>query len=126
MSPRRRIDAATLGQGFAVWALYVIGRRVFRPIAYVLREIRRATFGWKEYPEYLREQSVVEGIFNGSKGWLSIGAVVWGVWAVRKGVGRTERVVLREVLEPGQRLVITQVPRKIPRKARRAAARVSS
>ncbi len=120
---RRRVDAATLGQGFAVWALYEVGKRIFKPVAYLLRATRRAVFGWREYPEYLREQSIVEGVFNGSKGWLGIGALMWGVWAWRKGIGRTERVVLREVLEPGQRLVITQVPRKVPRKQRRAAAR---
>jgi len=124
--PRKRVDAATLGQGFAVWALYEIGKRLFKPIPYIIRELRRAVFGWKEYPEYLREQSLVEGVFNGRKGWLSVGAVFWGVWIWRKGMGRTERVVLREVLEPGQRLVITQVPRKVPRKQRRAAARVAS
>jgi hypothetical protein len=124
--PRRQIDAATLGQGFMVWALYELGKRIWRPVRYILREVRRAVFGWREYPEYLREQSIVEGIFNGSKGWLSIGAVMWGVWAWRKGIGRHERVVLHEVLEPGSRLVITQVPRKVPRKQRRAAAKSTS
>ena len=88
-----------------------------------VRQLRQVVFGWKQYPEYLREQSLVEGVSNGKKGWLAVGAVMWGVWAWRKTLGRTEQVLLREVLGPGEQVVITQIPRKAPRKARRAASK---
>ena len=55
--------------------------------------------------------------------WLAIGGGVWGVRALRRATGRSERIVLREVIQPGERIVITQVPRKVPRKQRRAAAK---
>ncbi len=118
-----RPTPATVGQGLATWAIFAAFRRSVRPAAWVLSQVRRALFGWSDYTRYLREQSVVEGILNGRKLWLVLGGGLWGVRALRRATGGTERVVLREVLEPGQRIVITQVPRKIPRKQRRTAAR---
>lgn len=41
-----------------------------------------------------------------SQRWLTIGLVVWGIRRIRKMAGREEKVVYREVLEPGQTLVI--------------------
>ena len=75
----------------------------------------------EDYPRYLRERSVTEGVWNGRKLWLAVGAVVWGGHALRKAVGRTEHVVLREVLAPGEQVLITQIARKPSKAARRAA-----
>lgn len=120
-----RPSPATVGQGLATWALFAAFRRSLRPVAWVMSQARRALFGWSDYSRYLREQSVVEGVLNGRKIWLVVGGGLWGVRALRRATGGTERVVLREVLEPGQRIVITQIPRKVPRKQRRIAAKAS-
>jgi hypothetical protein len=121
---RRRVNAVVIGQGFVVWSLYEVIKKLARPVRWFVHELRQLVFGWRQYPEYLREQSLVEGVSNGKKGWLAIGAVMWGVWAWRKTLGRSEQVLLREVLGQGEQVVITQVARKPSRKARRAAAKI--
>lgn len=120
-----RPSPVTMGQGLVTWLLFLALGRIFKPFQWIFGQIRRAMFNWSGYGRYLREQSVIEGVFNGSKLWLLIGGGVWGVRAIRRASGRTERVVLREVLEPGERIIISQIPRKVPRKQRRAAARAS-
>jgi hypothetical protein len=120
-----RPSAKLLGQGLATWALFVAFGRLGRPLHWVLGQVRRALFNWKDYTRYIREQTVVEGVFGGRKLWLALGAVLWGARALRRASGGTERVVLREVIQPGERIVITQIPRKLPRKERRAAAKAS-
>ena len=111
-----------IGQGLAVWLGYQAFRKSKRPFRWTFRQVRQVLFGWKDYNKYLREQSVVEGVFNGRKTWLAVGAVVWGIRAVRRAGGRTEQLVLSEALQAGDQLIITQVPRKPSRKQRRAAA----
>lgn len=118
-----RPSPATLGQGLATWLVFLALGRIARPIRWFFGQIRRALFNWSGYTRYVREQTVVEGLFNGSKFWLLVGGGVWGVRALRRASGRTERVVLREVIQPGERIVISQIPRKVPRKQRRAAAK---
>ena len=118
-----RPSPTTLGQGLATWLVYLVLSRITRPIRWAFRQVRGVLFHWTEYSRYIREQTVVEGLFNGSKLWLAIGGLVWGARALRRATGHTERIVLREVLGPGERMVITQVPRKVPRKQRRAAAK---
>jgi hypothetical protein len=128
VSPDRRSSlpsAKTLGTGLATWAVFTSFVRIAKPIRWVLTQIRRALFNWSDYSRYLREQSVVEGVFAGRKLWLALGAVLWGFRALRRASGRTEQVVLREVIQPGDRIVISQIPRKAPRKQRRAAAKAS-
>ncbi len=115
----------TIASGLTVWFLYESTKRFVKPFRWIGGQFRRALFGWRDYPKYLREQSVVEGVFNGSKLWLTIGAAVWGFRAWRRATGRTEHVVLREVLRPGERFVIAEIPRKAPRRDRRAARRAS-
>ena len=114
-----------LGQGLATWALFVSFRRLAKPVRWFLGQLRRAVFNWSAYTRYLREQTIVEGVFGGRKLWLGLGALIWGFRALRRASGRTERVVLREVIQPGERIVISQIPRKVPRKQRRAAQRAS-
>ena len=118
-----RPSPATIGQGLATWAVYVAVRRSTKPVKWAVHQARRALFSWSDYTRFLREQSLVEGVFGGSKLWLVIGGSLWGVRAVRRASARTERIVLSEVIQPGERIVITQIPRKVPRKQRRAAAK---
>jgi hypothetical protein len=112
---------AVIGQGLAVWLGYQAVRKSKRPFRWTFRQFRQALFGWKDYNKYLREQSVVEGVFNGRKAWLAVGAVVWGLRALRRAAGHTEHVVLSEALQAGDQLIITQAPRKPSRSQRKAA-----
>jgi hypothetical protein len=116
-------SAKVVGQGLATWAVFTSFVRLAKPVRWVLTQVRRALFNWTDYSRYLREQTVVEGVFGGRKLWLALGAVLWGARALRRASGRTQRVVLHEVIQPGDRIVISQIPRKVPRKARRAAAK---
>jgi hypothetical protein len=128
VSPARRSSTpspATLGQGLATWLVYLSVKRMVKPVRWGLSQIRRAVFHWTDYTRYLREQSIVEGLFGGRKLWLVLGGGLWGARAIRRVSTRTERVVLREVIAPGDRIVISQLPRKAPRKERRAARRAS-
>jgi hypothetical protein len=70
---------------------------------------------------YLRERSIVEGVLNGRKPWLALGAVLLGLLGVRRAMQRTERIVLHEALKPGDQLVITQIARETSRRKRRKA-----
>jgi len=72
--------------------------------------------------ELLRQRSLSEGLWNGRKGWMAVGAVVWGVRGVRWALHREERVLMREVLEPGQTVVVREVQTVKPRRQRKAAA----
>jgi hypothetical protein len=128
VSPSRKgsqPSAKIIGQGLAVWAVFEAFGRLGRPLHWIIRQVRRALFNWSDYTKYLREQTIVEGVFGGRKLWLGLGALLWGFRALRRASGRTERVVLREVIQPGERIVISQIPRKVPRKERRAAAKAS-
>lgn len=113
---------AVIGQGLAVWLGFQAVKKSKRPLHWVMRNLRDALFGWKDYTKYLREQTLVEGLFNGRKAWLALGAVMWGARALRRTAGRTEQIVLQEALQAGDQLIITQVPRKPSRKQRKAAA----
>lgn len=128
MSAARRSSVPSptvVGQGLATWALFVSFRRLAKPLRWVLRQAQRALFNWSAYTRYLREQTVLEGVFGGRKLWLALGAVLWGARALRRATGSSERVVLHEVIQPGEQIVISQIPRKVPRKERRAAAKAS-
>jgi hypothetical protein len=126
VAPKRRGPTpVSLGQGLATWLVYLSVKRLVKPVRWGLSQIRRAIFHWTDYTRYLREQSVIEGVFNGRKLWLVVGGGVWGVRALRKATGGTERIVLREVIQPGDRIVISQLPRKASRKQRRATAKAS-
>jgi hypothetical protein len=63
-----------------------------------------------------------KGLLGGSRGWMTVGALVWGPRLLKKAVGRTEKVVLTEKLEPGQALRIEAI-RRPSRDERRAARR---
>lgn len=59
----------------------------------------------------LRRNALYKGLFGGSRGWMAIGALVWGPRLMKKALGRTEQVVLTERLEPGQALRIEAIER---------------
>jgi hypothetical protein len=48
-----------------------------------------------------------QGILNGERGWLIVGAVALLLRMFLRAVAKEEKVVFRESLQPGQRLVIT-------------------
>ena len=69
----------------------------------------------------LRRNALYKGLLGGSRGWLAVGAFVWGPRLLKKALGRTEHVVAKEVLQPGQTLCIEAIaPRS---NAQRRAAR---
>jgi hypothetical protein len=69
----------------------------------------------------LRRDSVYKGVLGGSRGWLAVGALVWGPRLVKKALGRNVQVVATERLEPGQALRIEA--NKPPSRDERRAAR---
>ena len=71
----------------------------------------------------LRRNALYKGLFGGSRGWMAVGAFVWGSRLFRKAFGRTEKVVYTEVLEPGQvlRLEAIAPPTRGQRRAARGA-----
>ncbi|MEO7372124.1 MAG: hypothetical protein ABI949_08015 [Ilumatobacteraceae bacterium] len=72
----------------------------------------------------LRRNALYKGVLGGSRGWLAIGVAVWGPRLLKKALGRTEVVVAKEVLKPGQALRIEALERPTPAE-RRAARRAT-
>ncbi|HEY0517985.1 MAG TPA: hypothetical protein VGC84_00720 [Ilumatobacteraceae bacterium] len=69
----------------------------------------------------LRRSALTKGLLGGSRGWMAIGAAVWGPRLMKKALGRNEVVVAREVLKPGQALYLEAL--EPPTRAQRRAAR---
>lgn len=72
----------------------------------------------------LRRNALYKGLLGGQRGWMAVGAVVWGGRFVRKAFGRSEKVVATEVLRPGQVLQLEAIA-PLNRGQRRAARRAS-
>jgi len=70
----------------------------------------------------LRRNSVSKGLLGGQRGWMAVGAVVWGARLLRKALGRTEQVIFTEKLEPGKTLCLEAIP-PVSRADRRASRR---
>jgi hypothetical protein len=70
----------------------------------------------------LRRNALYKGVLGGSRGWLAVGAFMWGPRLMKRVLGRTEKVVATEVLKPGQALYIEAIPQET-RAQRRAARR---
>jgi hypothetical protein len=51
-----------------------------------------------------------QGVLNGERVWLAVGAVALLLRMFQRAAAREESVVYREVLQPGERLVITHEP----------------
>jgi hypothetical protein len=86
------------------------------------RDLVTLSRGWRGLSAVLRQRSLIEGVWNGRRGWLAVAAVVWGARGLRKAMHREEKLLLREVLRPGQQLVISEpIVRPTRRQARKAA-----
>ncbi len=57
----------------------------------------------------LRRNALYKGLLGGSRGWMAVGAFVWGPRLLKKALGRNEQVVATERLEPGQALRIEAI-----------------
>jgi len=69
----------------------------------------------------LRRDAIIKGLLGGNRGWMAIGALVWGPVLMRKAFGRTVEIVSTEVIKPGQAVRIEAI--RTPTKAERRAAR---
>ncbi|MDP9464325.1 MAG: hypothetical protein M3P52_06860 [Actinomycetota bacterium] len=69
----------------------------------------------------LRRGALYKGLLGGSRGWMAVGAVVWGPRLVKKTLGRTEQIVFSEELKPGQALRLEAI--RQPTSGERRAAR---
>jgi hypothetical protein len=63
----------------------------------------------------MRRAGLERGIFEGRRAWLVLGGLAWGLHLLGRAAGREERVVYREELAPGQRLVISRASAPEPR-----------
>jgi hypothetical protein len=71
----------------------------------------------------LRRDAIVKGLVGGNRGWMAIGALVWGPVLMRRFFGRTVEIVSSEVIKPGQAVRIEAIPAltKAERRALRRA-----
>jgi hypothetical protein len=84
----------------------------------VARQRRRRLSPWR----LVRRTAFYKGLLGGSRGWMTVGAVLWVGRKARGALGRTEEKVSLDKLRPGQGLEIrTIVPPT--RRERRAARR---
>ncbi len=72
---------------------------------------------------FLRRSALYKGVFGGSRGWLAVGAVLWGRGALKRFFGRREEVVAVEKMKHGQ-LMQLDVMRPPTRRERRKARRI--
>jgi hypothetical protein len=73
----------------------------------------------------LRRGALYKGLFGGSRGWLAVGAVLWGRGALKRFFGRQEEIVTVEKMTNGQLMqlnVMRPPTRRERRKAQRRAA----
>jgi len=70
----------------------------------------------------LRRNALYKGVFGGQRGWMVVGALVWGPRLLKRFAGRQEQVLTTEKLVAGQSIQI-QAVRPPTRQQRRAAAR---
>jgi len=73
----------------------------------------------------LRERSLVEGVWNGRRGWLAVAGVVWGLHGFNKARHRQESVLMREILRPGEHVIIRQAITQPTRRQRRKGAKAA-
>lgn len=77
-----------------------------------------------------RKLGVARGVFGDSRPWLVVAGVAWGIRALQWARRPAPETVMREVLEPGETIVIrhdgprpTRRQRRKARKAERRATR---
>jgi hypothetical protein len=81
--------------------------------------------GWRGAGALLRRRSLVEGVWNGRRNWLIVAAIVWGARGLGRAIRRDEKVLLREVLHPGQQLLVSEPIIRPTRRQRRQATRAA-
>ena len=60
---------------------------------------------------YLRRQAIRRGIMGGSRGWLVLGGIAWGLRFLSRVTNtRRLRTVLVEELRPGESIHISHLP----------------
>ena len=70
----------------------------------------------------LRQNAIAKGVLGGRRGWLVVGAFMWGPRLVRRFMGRQEEMLTTERLKPGETITIMAI-RPATRAERKAAAR---
>lgn len=79
--------------------------------------------------ETARRMGVTRGVFGDSRPWLVLGGVAWGIRALQWARRPSPETVLREVLEPGETIVIRHEgapPTRRQRRQRRKSAKAAS
>jgi hypothetical protein len=73
----------------------------------------------------LRRHALYKGLFGGSRGWLAVGALIWGRGFIKRMLGKQEQVLTVEKLTKGQGLRIEAIgpPTRSERRAARRADR---
>ena len=71
----------------------------------------------------LRRNALYKGVFGGSRGWVVVGAFMWGPRVCRRLFGKTEEIVAIERLRAGQFVRVESIapPTRKQRKASRRA-----
>lgn len=117
-------DPKELAKGFAVIGAVITAQRMKPRVVRVGHRVQAGVAHGRDLAEYAAEESLRRGA-AGSKPWIAVGTVVWGARLGRRLLARRERILLTEPLEPGERIVIHEAPRRPPRgrKARKAAKR---
>ena len=72
----------------------------------------------------LRRNALYKGLFGGSRGWLAVGAVLWGRGFAKRAFGRREEILATEKLKRGQFVRIDAVRPATRRELRAASRRV--
>ena len=72
----------------------------------------------------LRRNALYKGVFGGSKGWMAVGAVLWGPKLFKRFLGKNEEIITTEKLVAGQWLQLEAIspPSRRQRKATKRAA----
>ncbi|MCU1361608.1 MAG: hypothetical protein JWN99_2897 [Ilumatobacteraceae bacterium] len=70
----------------------------------------------------LRRNALYKGLFGGSRGWLAVGALIWGGGFLKRSLGKQPQVVSIEKLKAGQGVRIDAI-KPDTRRQRRAAQR---
>ena len=67
----------------------------------------------------LRHNALYKGVFGGSRGWMAVGAMLWGPRLAKRVLGKSEQIIATERLLPGQSIQIEAI-RPLTRRQRKA------
>ena len=72
---------------------------------------------------FLRRGALYKGVFGGQRGWMAVGAVLWGPRLFKRFFGKNEQILGTEKLVAGQfvRLEAIKPPTRRERKAAKRA-----